>query len=39
VIKQDFSQLPRLIEEAAPKPAQQSNGQQDDEEPTQLSLF
>lgn len=39
VIKQDFSQLPQLIAEAAEKPAQNISGEHDDDEPTQLSLF
>ena len=39
VIKQDFAQLPQLIAEATPTPDQKNNGQQEDEEPTQLSLF
>jgi uracil-DNA glycosylase family 4 len=39
VIKQDFAQLPRLIAEATPAPDQKKKGQQEDEHPTQLSLF
>ena len=39
VIKQDFAQLPQLIAEATPGPDQRNNGQQDGEEPKQLSLF
>ena len=39
VIKQDFAQLPQLIAEATPDPDQRNNGQQEDEEPKQLSLF
>jgi len=39
VIKQDFSQLPRLISEAGPIPEQVNSAQPEDEEPTQLSLF
>ncbi len=39
VIKQDFTQLPRLIAEATPTPDQGNTGQQENEEPTQLSLF
>jgi uracil-DNA glycosylase family 4 len=39
VIKQDFTQLPRLIAEAKPTPDQGNTGQQENEEPTQLSLF
>jgi uracil-DNA glycosylase family 4 len=39
VIKQDFSQLPQLIADAAAAPAQNNNSHQDDEDPTQLSLF
>lgn len=39
VIKQDFAQLPQLIAEATPDPDQRNNGQQDGEEPKQLSLF
>jgi DNA polymerase len=38
VIKQDFSQLPQLIADAAALPAQ-NNSQQEDDDPTQLSLF
>ena len=37
VIKQDFAQLPQLIAKAADAPEDQEN--QDDDEPTQLSLF
>ncbi len=39
VIKQDFSQLPQLIADAAAAPAQNNNSHQDDDDPTQLSLF
>lgn len=39
VIKQDFAQLPQLIAEATPDPDQRNSGQQEDEEPKQLSLF
>lgn len=39
VIKQDFSQLPQMIAAAAAAPAQDNRGEQEDDEPTQLSLF
>lgn len=39
VIKQDFSQLPQLIADAAAASAQNNNSHQDDDDPTQLSLF
>jgi DNA polymerase len=39
VIKQDFSQLPQLIAAAAATPARDNRGEQEDDEPTQLSLF
>jgi DNA polymerase len=39
VIKQDFSQLPQLIADAAAAPAENNNSHQDDDDPTQLSLF
>jgi DNA polymerase len=39
VIKQDFAQLPQLIAEETPDPDQRNNGQQEDGEPKQLSLF
>jgi uracil-DNA glycosylase family 4 len=39
VIKEDFSQLPQLIESATGAPEAGVDQQQDDDEPTQLSLF
>jgi DNA polymerase len=38
-IKQDFSQLPQMIAAAAATPARDNRGEQEDDEPTQLSLF